>query len=108
MKHLGELEQQLLLVLIHLGDESYAVPMAERLEEMTGRRVAPTAAYVVLRRLEQGGFVTSRLGEATAVRGGKSKRLFKITARARTALRAAQRDLQLLWKGLGPDLGRSS
>ena len=100
MENLGELEYQLLLALLHLGSESYAVPLVQTLDEKIGRRVSPTGAYTVLRRLEKRGFVTSRVGPSTAERGGRPKRIFRLTGRALTAIRKTHGELHTLWQGL--------
>lgn len=103
---LGELEEQILLTLLHARQELYAVPLVADLEARTGRVVSTTAAYVVLRRLERRGFVTSRLGEPTATRGGRPRRSFTPTAEAVTALQTSRRALLTLWSGLEDVLGK--
>lgn len=100
MENLGELEYQLLLALLHLESESYAVPLVQTLEDKIGRRVSPTGAYTVLRRLEKRGFVTSRVGPPTAERGGRPKRMFRLTPRALPAIRKTRSELNTLWQGL--------
>lgn len=100
METLGELEHQLLLALLHIGSESHAVPLVDLLEQLTERRVSPTGAYTVLRRLEKRGYVTSRLGPSTPERGGRPKRLFTISSQALPVLRKTRRELEALWVGL--------
>lgn len=103
-KTLGELEQQILLVLLHLGEESYAVPIARQLGEMTGRRISPTGTYVILRRLEKRGFLESRVDAGGPERKGRPRRLFRITESALPHLRESRSALLTLWKGLEPYL----
>jgi PadR family transcriptional regulator PadR len=50
------------------------------IEERTGRNISIGAVYATLERLETKGYVRSFLGEPTAVRGGRAKRLFQIEA----------------------------
>ena len=45
---LGELEKQVLLALLRLGGESYAVPVAHELTELTGREVSPAVKGVAI------------------------------------------------------------
>ena len=66
---LGEFEQLVLLAIAHLRGEAYGVPIVEEIERRTGRRVARAAVYVALRRLEDKGFVSSRMGEPVPERG---------------------------------------
>ena len=97
---LGELEEQILLVLLHLDGEGYAVPVVEEMEKRTGRSVSATAAYMVLRRLEARGLLESRLGDPTPERGGRPKRYFRIKEDALPFLRDSMRARQALWRGL--------
>ncbi|MDX1385127.1 MAG: helix-turn-helix transcriptional regulator [Thermoanaerobaculia bacterium] len=101
---LGELEERLLLALLHVGPESYSVALVAELEARTGRSVSPAAAHMVLRRLEKRGFVTSRMGDPTPERGGRAKRLYRPTPAATEALRTSRRELQGLWEGLPAEL----
>ena len=41
---LGELEEQILLTVLRLGGESYAVPVARELGRLTARDVSPATA----------------------------------------------------------------
>jgi len=77
---LGEFEELTLLAVRALGDHTYAVPVQQFVEQSTGRNVSLGAVYAALARLEEKGFVRSGMGEATARRGGKAKRLFQATA----------------------------
>ena len=61
------------------------------------------SVYAALERLEEKGLVTSRMGEATAERGGRAKRYFRLTDAGLTAVREAQQALISLWRGL-PEL----
>ena len=51
-------------------------------------------------RLEARGFVKSQLGEATAMRGGRAKTYFRVTAKGTAQVRETQHALQELWRGL--------
>jgi DNA-binding PadR family transcriptional regulator len=101
---LGELEEQILLVMLHLGGEGYAVPIVEKLRELTGREVSPTGAYVVLRRLEGRELLESRMEAGPDTRGGRSRRIFKVREEALPLLRRSHDALTTLWQGLDPVL----
>ena len=81
---LGEFEHLILLAVYRLGKDAYGVPVIREVEERTGRSVTQAAAYLTLRRLQDKGLVSSKLGKPTAERGGRAKRYFEIT-RAGTA-----------------------
>jgi DNA-binding PadR family transcriptional regulator len=98
--YLGELEQIVLLAVMRLGDDAYAVPIQELIESQTGRKVARGALYTALDRLEAKGCVRSRLGEPLAERGGRARRYFKVTPSAVRALKDSRLALMRLWNGL--------
>jgi PadR family transcriptional regulator PadR len=97
---LGGFELLVLLALIRLGDEAYGVPISEAIEESSGKEVAMGSVYITLERLEQKAFVSSRLGEPTAERGGRAKTYFRITAKGLREVRQARRTLMNLWQGV--------
>jgi PadR family transcriptional regulator len=104
---LGGFELLVLFALIQLGDDAYGVPISEAIEQSSGREVAIGSVYITLARLEQKGFVSSRLGEPTAERGGRAKTYFHITAKGLREVRQARRTLTRLWEGV-PELRRGT
>jgi PadR family transcriptional regulator PadR len=105
--HFGEWELIVILALMRLGDNAYGVPICREIEEQTGREAAVGSVYATLDRLAEKGFVSSRLGESTAERGGRAKRYFRVTASGIREVRKAQRTLTNLWAGL-PQLQRGT
>ena len=94
---LGEFEEVILLLVGILGEEAYAFKLAEEFESQTGRSVSIGAVHSTLTRLEDKGFLKSEMGESTAERGGRRKRIYTITAYGRKIL-AAARDFKMgLW-----------
>jgi len=102
---LGGFELQVLLAVMRLGDDAYGVPIADTIEDASGREVAAGSIYITLDRLESKGLVTSRLGESTPERGGRAKTYFHVTGKGVQAVRAAQQTLVKLWSGV-PQLKR--
>jgi DNA-binding PadR family transcriptional regulator len=98
--YLGEFEFAVLLAVLHLQEDAYAVPIRELIEERTARPVARGALYTGLDRLEAKGCLKSRMGEATDERGGKAKRYYAVTAAGLKAIRATHESLSNLTKGL--------
>ena len=101
---LGEFEQQVLLTVLRMGGEAYSVPIVIELEQLSGREVSQAAVYIVLRRLEKRGLVTSRLADPTPERGGRAKRYFQIKASAIRELKAYRVAMLSMWEGLEPML----
>ena len=97
---MGGFELLVLLALIRLGDGAYGVPITEAIEENSGREVAVGSVYITLERLQNKGLVSSELGEPTAVRGGRAKTYFRITARGLREVRHAQSTLIKLWRNV--------
>lgn len=87
--YIGELEELVLLAINKLGENAYGAAIHEALED-AGRRMAIGALYTTLARLEEKGLISSWMGEATAERGGRAKKYFKVHAAGERALRAAE------------------
>lgn len=102
----GEFEQMVLLALLHLGDEAYGVPVVDEIHRRTGREVLRPAVYVALRRLEQKGMVTSRMGESRPERGGRARKHYAVTAAGLDVVRNARAAWLSMWDGLQPRLDR--
>ena len=105
--YLGEFEQIVLLAILRLKDDAYAVPIREEIEGRTTRSVARGALYTALDRLEAKHFLISRMGEPLAERGGRSRRYYSVTPAGVSALRASRHTLLQLWNGLESLLERS-
>ncbi|MGE0553350.1 MAG: PadR family transcriptional regulator [Gemmatimonadales bacterium] len=97
---LGELEQVVLLAVAQLGDEGYGVTIQSEIARRSGRRVSLGSVYATLARLETKGLVGSQLGAATATRGGRARRHFRIKPAGLRALEASRRVIERMWEGL--------
>lgn len=97
---LGELEQQVLLTVLRLGDSAYSASIVDELERRTGRDVAPAAVYIALRRLEENGLAASDMRSPPASEGGRARRYFTVAPGGRLLLRESRRRLERLWEGL--------
>jgi PadR family transcriptional regulator, regulatory protein PadR len=97
---LGELEQLVLLGVLHVGAEAYGVPVHDEIKGRTGRDLTLGAIYKTLSRLEEKGFVVSRIGDPTPERGGRRTRCFALTPAGQRALHAAMRTLSRMAAGL--------
>jgi DNA-binding PadR family transcriptional regulator len=102
---LTDFELMILLAALRVADEAYGVSIAREIEQTGGRSVVLAAVYTALDRLERNGMVTSRLGEATAERGGRAKRFFDVTPQGLRAVRQTQQALVALWTNV-PQLER--
>lgn len=98
--YLGEFEQTVLLAVLRAGENAYAVSIREAIEQRTGRNVSRGALYITLERLEEKGYLRSRLGGATAERGGRPKRFYRVQPSGVAALETSREALERMWKGL--------
>jgi DNA-binding PadR family transcriptional regulator len=97
---IGELEQLVLLSLLHAGEAGYALALRDRLSKTAGRRISRGALYRTLERLEEKGYVGWELEEQVPGRGGHVRRRFFVTRPGIAALQASRQALLHLWKGL--------
>jgi DNA-binding PadR family transcriptional regulator len=103
---LGEFEHLIMLAILRLGPEAYGVPIIGEVEARTGRTVSEAAAYLTLRRLEEKGWIKSRVGEPTPERGGRAKRYFKLLPAGVKRLRESRTALVHMWDGVAAELDR--
>ena len=104
-KGLGDFEHLLLLAVLRLGDDAYGVTMRREIEQRTGRPVSLGAIYPTMDRLQERGFVTSRVGPPTGERGGRRRRYFRLEPAGEEALRKARDMLVAMWDGHDGVLG---
>lgn len=95
--YLGELEELILLTIAVIGTDTYGVSISQELEQQTGRFIDFSSVHTTLKRLEDKGFLRSKMGGATNERGGRRKRFFSITATGYKALRESQGVRNRLW-----------
>ena len=95
--YLGEFEEVVLLAVAVLKEESYAVPIAEKIEGETGRAITISTVHTALYRLEKKGFLKSSWGGVTSNRGGRRKRLYSITKAGYNTLREASEIRSNFW-----------
>jgi PadR family transcriptional regulator PadR len=97
MNTLTRKEEMLLLAVVHLKKEAYLVALADYLSKVTGKNVGITTIHLPLNRLEKQGLITSEMGEATAVRGGRRKRIYSLTRLGFEVLEHHKSLTDLIW-----------
>ena len=78
---LGEFEYFILSSAARLGDDAYGAAIRQDLEVMTGRQCSLGALYTTVDRLEQKGLIATWMGEPTPERGGRAKKMVRVTAK---------------------------
>ena len=104
---LGDTEHLVLLAILRLGSDAYGIPILDEVSARSGREVSRATVYVALKRLEQKGLVTSRLGDSTPERGGRAKRFFKLKPSGLKALRESREMFLGLWRDYESVLDRA-
>ncbi len=99
-KLLTRKEELVLLSILNLRQEAYLIAIQQHLISVIGKPVSLTSVHLPLSRLEKNGLITSRLGEATAMRGGRRKKIYGLTRPGMQALSVYKRISDDLWKSV--------
>lgn len=97
---IGEFEEVVLLTVAILFENAYGISIKEEIETRLSRKVSVGAMRTALNRLEKKGFLKSEFGEATAARGGKRKRFFKVTKSGKKAMEQVMETRKRLWEAI--------
>jgi PadR family transcriptional regulator PadR len=76
---LGEFEYLLITAAAGLGDEAYGAAIRGEIEATAGRKCSIGALYTTIDRLETKGLIKTWMGAATPQRGGRAKRMLRVT-----------------------------
>ena len=97
---LGELEQLVLLALLHLGESAYGITVRDEIAERAAQDVPLGSIYNALGRLEAKGLVRAWMGDPTPERGGRRKRHYRVLPQGRRALARSLTAIRRLTAGL--------
>jgi PadR family transcriptional regulator PadR len=76
---LGEFEYVLITTAAGLGEHAYGVAIREEIEAAIQRTCSMGALYTTMDRLEAKGLLKTWVGEATPQRGGRGRRMVRVT-----------------------------
>ena len=82
---LGEFEYLLITAASRLGDDAYGAAIREEIETTAQRKCSIGALYTTIERLESKGLLSTWMGEATPERGGRAKRMVRVTGKGMRA-----------------------
>lgn len=94
---IGEFEELCLLAVGILLQDAYGISIKEEIHKRTGRSLTISTVHSTLIRLEQKGLLKSKMGGATELRGGRTKRLFELTAYGKTAIHDVRELRNRMW-----------
>lgn len=86
MRLLSRSEELVLLAVWKLQGAAYCVPIRGELMAVTGKNWSFGSIYDPLERLERKGLLASSLTEPVRERGGRSKRIYRLTGQGKKAL----------------------
>jgi PadR family transcriptional regulator PadR len=98
-KYISRPEEIVLMAVWKLKDNAYGITIRKFIQEMSGKYWSIGAVYVPLERLEKKGLLTSYNSNPSPERGGRRKRLFKITPAGIKELDVLYRINSVLWRG---------
>ncbi|HET7538106.1 MAG TPA: PadR family transcriptional regulator [Candidatus Didemnitutus sp.] len=78
---LGEFEYLLIAAAVRLGEDAYGAAIRQEIEQATKASCSIGALYTTIDRLETKGFLKTWMGDATPQRGGRAKRMVRVTAK---------------------------
>ena len=95
---LGEFEEVVLTLVAALREDAYGAVICKEIATRLQREVTLSAVHVTLYRLEDKGYLKSRVGGATAERGGRRKRIYAVTNAGIAILKAMKESRMDLWR----------
>jgi len=99
-KFISRSEEYILLAVMRLQDEAYGVAIRNQLKLVTGETWAFGAVHVMLTRLEKKALLESSLADPTPQRGGRSKRIYKMTSLGVKTLEQIKQMQDKVWSGM--------
>ena len=105
---LGEFEYLLITAAARLQDEAYGAAIREEIAATTGRTCSIGALYTTVDRLESKGLLQTWMGEATPQRGGRAKRMVRVTPKGVQAAKAFYEAVRSVSRGVAWEAGGAS
>ena len=97
MKSITRIEEMIMLAILNLNEDAYLVSIQTYLSEIFEKKVSLTSVHLPLRRLEKIKYLETKMGEATAVRGGRRKKIYRVSDIGYQALEEYRNISNNLW-----------
>jgi len=95
---LSRREEQVLLAIWALEDNAYLISIKNFLTDQTGKEWSIGPVQKPILQLEKKGYITTFMGEPSNKRGGKRKKMCKITDIGVEALKILKREQDKIWR----------
>lgn len=102
---LGEFEYLLITAAARLGEDAYGAAIRQEIAATTGRSCSIGALYTTLDRLQSKGLLQTWMGEATTQRGGRAKRMVRVTPQGVKAASDFYNAVQRVSRGVAWEAG---
>jgi DNA-binding PadR family transcriptional regulator len=102
---LGELEALVLLAVLRCAPEAYGVAVRDEIRRRAGRALTLGTVYKTLIRLEAKRLLATSVSAPEPRRGGRRRKLYRLTAHGRRALQHTLAVLDRMTRGLPAPLG---
>ena len=99
MKVLTRAEEILILSILRLKDNAFALTILKEIQQRTGKRLTIGSLWVSLDSLYKQGYINKKLAEETPAKGGRKKVFYSLTPAGVKALRNTREFQKSLWKG---------
>jgi len=93
-------EELILLAVWRLREKAYSVEIRKYLKEVTASYWSFGAVYMPLDRMVKQGYLVSSLADPTPQRGGRSKRIYRLTPAGMESLSRIKKMQKTIWEGL--------
>jgi DNA-binding PadR family transcriptional regulator len=97
LKTISRRKEQILIAIWNLQESAHLLAVKDHLSRIMGADWSVGAIHKPLMKLEREGLVEFYLGEATAKRGGRRKKIYRISKLGLQALEEIKKEHDILW-----------
>lgn len=98
MSGLTRMEEMILLAIVDLQQEAYLVAISDHLSKLMEKKYSLNSIHLPLSRLEKAGLIKHEMGDSSAVRGGRRKKIYSLTLMGYRSLEKQKKINEKLWK----------
>jgi len=97
-RFLSDFDEMVLTLVATLQEDAYGAAINIEIQKWLERKVTLSQLHVTLYKLEDEGYVRSKVGGATNERGGRRKRIYTITNSGLAILKSMKEKRMEMWK----------
>ena len=100
MEYLTRKDELMILSILRMGKSASLVKLRELLNENTDKKWSIGNVFVSLEKLENLGYISTKLGEPTGKRGGRAVKFYIVSKVGMTVLKETKKMQDGMWEGL--------